>query len=565
MLPPTRLKANCQSLPMTNYIYEYYQKIQDGSITVGTWIALVYKRIISDLERKEYFFDQKKADNAVNFIENFTHHSKGKLAPGLIQLELWQKAMISSIFGLVDANGLRQFREVIVVCGRKCGKSILASGVAQKMVFGSGEKGADTYFLAPKLDQADIVYGDFVQSIEAEPELKSLVKRRRSDIYVPSTNSCVKKLPFSQKKADGLNPQLTICDEIGAWPGDAGLKQYEVMASALAAREQPLIFSITTANYVSEGIYDELLKRSTAYLNGNSREKRLLPFLYMIDDICKWNDINELQKSLPNLGVSVSIDFILEEIAKAEGSLSKKTEFLTKYCNIKQNSSQAWLPAEAVEAASGPRLELGDFRGSYCVGGIDLSRTTDLTCCCVVIEKNDILYVFSKFFLPAAKIEEATARDGLPYRIYIQRGILQASGENFVDYEDCYQWFRELVEKYEIYPLITGYDRYNALQLTQEMKQYGFHLDDVYQGENLTPVIRETEGLLKDGKFNIGDNDLLKCHLLDSALKQNTETERVRLIKLTKNGHIDGAAALLDAMTVRQKYYNELAAQLKNT
>jgi len=286
--------------------------------------------------------------------------------------------------------------------------------------------------------------------------------------------------------------------------------------------------------------------------------------MYMIDDVSKWNDINELRKSNPNLGVSISVDYLLEEIAVAEGSLSKKAEFLCKYCNIKQNSSLAWLPAEVVKDATGKALKLDDFRNSYCVGGIDLSQTTDLTAAVVVIEKGGELYVFSHFWLPAEKIDEAQQRDGLPYNIYIQRGLMSASGDNFVNYEDCFNWFRNLVEEYKIYPLQVGYDRYSAQYLVQDMTNYGFHMDDVFQGDNLWPVIQETEGLLKDRKIHIGDNDLMKIHLLNSAIKMSVERGRGKLIKLAPSDHIDGCAALLDAMTVRQKWYGEIGEQLRN-
>ena len=284
----------------------------------------------------------------------------------------------------------------------------------------------------------------------------------------------------------------------------------------------------------------------------------------MIDDIEKWNDINELRKSNPNLGVSVTVDYLLEEIAVAEGSLSKKAEFIVKYCNLKQNSSLAWLPAALVERASGEPLNLEEFRNSYCVAGIDLSQTRDLTACTAVIEKGGQLYVFAKFFLPTEKIDEATARDGVPYNIYIQRGLLKASGDNFVDYHDCFDWYRQLVEEYQIYPLKVGYDRYSAQYLVQDMAAYGFQMDDVYQGENLYGVIQETQGLLEDGRLHIGDNDLLKMHLLNSAIKMSNERGRGKLVKLSPALHIDGTAALLDAMTVRQKHYAEIGEQLKN-
>ena len=548
---------------MNNYILEYYQKIQDGTETVGNWIKLWYSYVVKGLENRSFYFDQKKANKAIKFIEGFCRHHEGALAPNLIHLELWQKAFFSVIFGVVDENGLRQFREVFLVQGRKNGKTLDGACASNIMLFLDGEYGARIYFCAPKLEQARLCFDAFYQMITKEPELNSLAKKRRTDVYVPSTNSSAQPLAFNAKKSDGLNPHLAICDEVAAWQGDAGIKQYEVIKSALGSRKQPMILSITTANYV-EGIYDELMKRSTSLLKGTSKETRLAPFLYMIDDVNKWNDINELKKANPNLGVSISVDYMLEEIAIAEGSLSKKAEFLTKYCNIKQNSSVAWLDSQTIEKCVCDSLDLNDFRNSYCVGGIDLSRTTDLTSCVALIEKQGKIFVFAHFFLPSEKIDEATARDGLPYRAYIQRGILTPSGENFIDYHDCMKWFTDLVEQYQIYPLQVGYDRYSASYLVQDMKAYGFHMDDVYQGENLTPVIRETEGLMKDGKIQIGNNDLLKIHFYDSALKMNAETERVKLIKIAKNSHIDGMAAFLDAMTVRQKWWNEIGSQLMN-
>lgn len=548
----------------TNYILSYYQKIKDGSITVGKWVKTIYKKIIKDLDEKKYFFDGKKANRAIKFIETMGHHVEGPQAPNNIKLELWQKALVSCIFGLVDENGLRQYREVVLVVARKNGKSILAALIGLYEWVVDGGYGARIYCLAPKLDQAEIIYNDMWQQVQNEPELQTICRHRMTDYIVPSTNSTVKKIAFSAKKSDGFNPSLTICDEVAAWSGDQGLKQYEVMKSGMGARLEGILLSCSTSGYINDSIYDELIKRSTRFLMGDSKEKKLLPFLYMIDDVSKWNDINELQKSNPNLGVSVSVDYLLEEIAIAEGSLSKKAEFITKYCNLKQNSSQAWLSAETVQKCIGPHFDLEEFRGSYCVGGIDLSQTTDITSACALIEKKGELYVISKFWLPAEKIEEATERDGIPYNIYVQRGLLTLSGDNFVDYDDCYQWFTDLIKKYEIYPLEVGYDKWMAQNLVKQMSNDGFHMDDVYQGFNLTPVLREMEGLMKDGKVHIGDNDLLKIHFLDSALKIDEQTNKVRLVKMGATLHIDGMAALSDAFCVRQKFYTEIGDQLKN-
>lgn len=567
-----------------NWIFKYYQGIKNGTYITGRFITLLYEYLVKGLQEKQFFFDGHKANAAIEWIETHCFHTEGPLAPGFLKLEVWQKAMISAIFGIVDKDGNRQFREVVLVVGRKNGKSLMASALGNYTFRVDGGYGARVFCIAPKFDQADIIYNCIWQMIQLDPEwqelkehtderdehnkrvhdVSMLAKKRMSDLAVPGTNSTVKKIAFNSKASDGFNPSLTICDEVASWQGDKGLKQYEVMKSAMGARPEGLLLSCTTSGYVNDSIYDELVKRSTRFLLGDSKEKRLLPLLYMIDDVEKWNDINELHKSNPNLGVSVTVDYLLEEIAVAEGSLSKKAEFLTKYCCIKQNSSLAWLPAEVVESASGEPLQLEDFKSSYCVAGIDLSQVTDLTAVTIVIEKAGELYVFAHFWLPAEKIDEATQRDGVPYNIYMQRGLLSASGDNFVDYHDCYTWLTEMVEKLEILPLMVGYDRYSAQYLIKDLQTYGFRCDDVFQGENLYGVIQETQGLLEDKKIHIGDNDLLKAHLLNSAIKMSTERGRGKLIKLSPALHIDGTAALLDAMTVRQKWYAEIGDRLKN-
>ena len=568
-----------------NWIFTYYQRVKDGSETVGLYIKLLLSYLVDGMAQKKFFYDQKKANDAIEWIETHAFHTEGKLAPNPLVLELWEKAFVASLFGIVNKEGLRQFREVVLIIGRKNGKSLLAAAIAKYEWWLDGGFGAKVYNIAPKLDQADIIYNNIWQMTLLDPEYQALKealsekdyhnkkvnddsilpKHRMSDLYITATNSSVKKIAFSAKKSDGFNPSLCVCDEIASWEGDAGLKQYEVMKSGMGARDEAILLSCTTSGYVNDSIYDEIFKRSTRFLKGDSKETKLLPWIFMIDDIEKWNDINELRKANPNLGVSVSVDFMLEEIAIAEGSLSKKAEFMCKYCNIKQNSSMAWLEASTVEKMSGPALDFEDFRSKYCVAGIDLSQTTDLTAATVVIQKNGELYVFAKFWLPTEKIEEATVRDGLPYNIYIQRGLLEASGDNFVDYHDCYKWLVDLVQDYEILPLMVGYDRYSAQYLIQDLKQFGFQCDDVYQGDNLWGVLQEMEGLFKDGKVHIGDNDLLKVHLLNSAIKMSTERGRGKLVKLNAKDHIDGVAALADAFCVRQKWFGDLGDRLQNT
>ena len=562
---------------MDNYILEYYQQIKDGSVLVGKWVRLLFEQIVHGIEDGQYVYDAKKANKAIEWIEKYCHHTEGEKAPDHIRLELWQKALLACMFGLCDPkNGKRQFREVFLVVGRKNGKSLFASAIANYIFFEDGGFGARVYCVAPKLDQADIIYNDIWTMITQEPELMqqkdipleaqpNTARHRMTDLYIESSNSTVKKIAFSAKKSDGFNPSLCICDEVASWQGDAGLKQYEVMKSGMGARPEGIMLACTTSGYQNDSIFDELLKRSTRFLLGESKETRLLPFLYMIDDIDKWNDINELRKANPNLGVSIPVDYLLEEIAIAEGSLSKKVEFITKYCCQKQNSSTAWLSTQTVQKCMTEDIKLADFAHSYCVAGIDLSQTTDLTSACVVIERNGKLYVFSKCWLPSERIDEATERDGVPYRIYIERGLVEPSGDNFVDYHDCYNWLVNLVEQYEILPLAVGYDRYSAQYLIQDLTAYGFNCDSVFQGDNLWGTLQLIEGEMKDGNICIGsDNDLMKTHLLNSAIKMSVERGRGRLVKVSPTAHIDSVAALADAMVVREKWWPDIGGRLKN-
>ena len=550
---------------MDNWIFKYHEAIQKKEVIVGVWVRLCFEILTTGLLNGEWEFNEKKANKAIKFIENFCHHSEGR--SDLLHLELWQKAIVSAIFGIMDkTTGYRQFREVFIIVARKNGKTLFAAAIAAYMTYVDGEYGAKVYFLAPKLDQADLVYDAFYQIVQSDDELDSITKKRRSDIYIKAFNTSVKKIAFNSKKSDGFNPQLVVNDEMEAWPGDQGLKQYEVMTSALGARKQPLIISIATAGYVNDGIFDELFKRATAFLKGNSREKRLLPFIYMIDDIEKWDSIEELKKSNPNLGVSVSVEYYLEQIEIARNSISKKVEFMTKFCNIKQNSAVAWLDYwDVMKCVHEEKpLSLEDFKGCYCVGGIDLSRTTDLTAASIVINRDGINHIFTRFYMPQKRYDVAINEDNTPYNIYRDRGFLFISGENQVDYKDVYNWFIELVKVYKIKPLKIGYDRYSANYLVEDLKTAGFHTDDVYQGTNLTPILHEFEGNLKDGLFDFGDNSMLAAHFLNVAVDINLNDSRMKPVKIEKRMRIDGAMSVFDALTMVSKYHNEIGKKLLN-
>ena len=552
-----------------NAILEYWEEIQSGGVTVGKWIRQLYEVILKGIDENRWFYDEKLAQNAVGFIERFCHHYKGALAPRRIRLSLWQRASISLIFGIVDNTGKRQFTEVFWVVGRKQGKTLLAAAIATYMAYAAGEYGSEIYMLAPKIDQSDLVYSAAEFNVHAEPELDAITRSTKyRGLMIQETNTTIKKLAFSSKKSDGYNPMFYVADEVAAWPGINGLRQWEVMVSGTGAREEPLGMAISSGGYENEGLFDELMKRSTSFLMGNSREQHILPIIYMIDDPEKWDDLEELKKSLPGMGESVSAAFMRDQIDIAHESLSKASEFKTKFANLKQALSVAWFRAEDVQKMFGPKRKLEEFSGCYCVGGIDISQSVDLTSCCALIEKDGLIWVKSHFWIPKKRIEEATKRDGVPYELMMERGFLSTSGEEFIDNSVVVEWFKSLVRDYRIYPLQIGYDRYSAQDCVQALEKLSFHMESVFQGWNLTGIEDTFEGLLREGKIRcMDDNDLLKIHMMDSAQAIEAGTSahaRKKLVKISKNAHVDGVAAILDAMCMRQNHWAEMGQRLMN-
>ena len=564
-----KIKTAAQ-LTAESAILQYWNEIDSGGVNVGKWIRLLYEVILQGLSEKRWFYDHHLAQNAIEFIERYCHHYKGKLAPRRLKLSLWQKAMLALIFGIVDAAGKRQFVEVFAVIGRKMGKTLIAAAIATYMAYAAGEFGSELFMLAPKIDQSDLVYSATEFNIHAEPELDSITHSTKyRGLVIAETNTTIKKLAFSSKKSDGYNPMFYCADEVAAWPGVAGLRQWEVMVSGTGSREEPLGMGISSGGYENEGLFDELMKRGTGFLLGNSREQHILPVIYMIDDPEKWDDLEELEKSLPGMGESVTREFIEREIITAHESLSKEIEFKTKYCNLKQTMSTAWLKAEHINKAFGWRKQMEELKGKYAVGGIDLSQVRDLTAAGFIAEVDGILWVKAHFWLPKNRLEEATKRDGVPYEIYIRKGFLTLSGEEHVDYTDVLHWFMDLVKKYKIYPLMVGYDRWSATELVQAMTAKHFKCDSVTQGFNLSNVADIFESMLREGKVrDMDDNDLLKIHLADAAMKMESGADRAHprkmLVKISNKAHVDGTAMLLDAMAMRVWNWDKLGSRLTN-
>lgn len=543
------------SLDEFTYLQEFKQGIADGKYVLGQWMQLNIQYVEKCLSEGKCLYDPLKAEKKIRFIETQCRYVEGRSGPFL--LESWQKYIVACIFGLVDEDGFRHFTEIVLIIGRKQGKSTFAAALEMTIAYTEPELGMQLYNLAPKLQQANIIYDQTLLMIAKNKTASKLGKKRRSDFYIAKTNTKISPLAFNSKKSDGFNPYFACFDEFAAWEGVKAVDMWNVMLSAQGGRHDPINLACSTANFIDGGLYDELFPRCTSVLLGTSEEENLLPFLFMIDDIQKWDDVQELKKALPNLGVSFFEKNLQKEIRKAHASPSYKNEFICKYCNIKMNTVAAWIPQEAIRLSQGDVIKPEDFQRMACVGGVDLSQTTDLTSACVVINFEGVNYVYSHFWIPAGRLKDLTERDNVDYSAMVSHGFLSLSGDKFVDYKDVTKWFVDLRKEYKLNILVIGYDRYSSTYFVDEMKQQGFLMDDVNQGTNLSPILTEFEGLIMQGLIQTGTNGLLQSHIRNTAIKREADGKRMRMLKISETKHIDGMAALIDALTVKSKYNDQ--------
>ncbi len=543
------------SLDEFTYLQEFKQDIADGKYVLGQWMQLNIQYVEKCLSEGKCLYDPLKAEKKIRFIETQCRYVEGRSGPFL--LESWQKYIVACIFGLVDEDGFRHFTEIVLIIGRKQGKSTFAAALEMTIAYTEPELGMQLYNLAPKLQQANIIYDQTLLMIAKNKTASKLGKKRRSDFYIAKTNTKISPLAFNSKKSDGFNPYFACFDEFAAWEGVKAVDMWNVMLSAQGGRHDPINLACSTANFIDGGLYDELFPRCTSVLLGTSEEENLLPFLFMIDDIQKWDDVQELKKALPNLGVSFFEKNLQKEIRKAHASPSYKNEFICKYCNIKMNTVAAWIPQEAIRLSQGDVIKPEDFQRMACVGGVDLSQTTDLTSACVVINFEGVNYVYSHFWIPAGRLKDLTERDNVDYSAMVSHGFLSLSGDKFVDYKDVTKWFVDLRKEYKLNILVIGYDRYSSTYFVDEMKQQGFLMDDVNQGTNLSPILTEFEGLIMQGLIQTGTNGLLQSHIRNTAIKREADGKRMRMLKISETKHIDGMAALIDALTVKSKYNDQ--------
>lgn len=543
---------------MTNYFLEYYNKIKSGEILVGRELRTVIDRLYLDLSNPRYFFDLKAGSIRIDFIETFCRHTKSPFTNKPFLLTLWEKAFLQVSYGFkMSDTKLRRFNEVVLLIARKNGKTTFIAGIDLAEFFLS--KGVDIACASNTSEQANILFDEINNVREASPTLERRTSKnifsikfgKKNDKKSSNNKSKIKKISVQSKNKDGYNIEVGCIDEVHEMTDS---KVYDAIKQSQSTKKEPLIFIITTEGVTVGGFLDQKLDYCRKLIKGEIQDERLLPWLYTQDSQDEvFNDKSTWVKSNPSLGVIKQYSYLEDLMNKARNDLSTRVTMLCKDFNIKQTESGSWLTFKDIKNEE--TYNLNDLKGSYAIGGVDLSSTTDLTCAVLYIEKEGKKYLIPQFFMPSEVLKERMEEDNVPYDIWVQKGFITLIEGSQNDFTLVTSWFRKMIDEYDIRPLYVGYDPWNSQYWTKEMEDNGFNTEKIRQGVyTLSEPMKQLEADLKNHKLNYNNNPIMKWCLANTQAKVDVNGN-IQPSKL--NSHlkrIDGTVATIIAYATLTRY-----------
>ena len=544
--------------PDYNPIREYWEEIQSGKTRVSQKVYKTYRHVIREMDRTDspYFYDPRRANHIIEFFENYLHHSKGKCGGQLVKLELWEKAMLATAYGFVDIEGYRQYRETLLIVGKKNGKSLLASGVGLYMLQADGEPGPEIYAVATKRDQAKIIWQEAKRMVRKSPALAKRTRSLVAELDSDWNDGVFKPLASDSDTLDGLNIHCALMDEIHQWKNGRAL--FDIIADGVIAREQPMIFETSTAGTIREDIYDDKYEEAERIINGYDdpdgyHDEHFLPLIYELDSRNEWTDPNAWIKANPGLGPIKSKKALADKVEKAKANPALVRNLVCKEFNIRETSSEAWLNFEELDNRE--TFDLQKLKPRYGIGGADLSSTTDLTAAKVIFRVPDDpkLYVLSMYWIAEDLLEKRVKEDQIPYDKWHERGLVRLCPGNSVHAKYVKEWFVEVQEKLDVYIPWVGYDSWSAKYWVEDMADYfGKNaMVPVIQGKKtLSDPMKRLHNDLCSKLVIYNNNPIDKWCLANTAYDEdkNGNIQPHKTSKPTRR--IDGTAALLDAYTV---------------
>ena len=543
-----------------NPILEYWRDIESGQEVVSDKIRRTYKKIVYDLTDKtsEFFYSSARANHIIEFAENYCRHSKGKFGGKPVVLELWEKALLATIFGFIDLDGNRKYREAILIVGKKNGKSLLASIVGLYLQIADGEAGPEVYAVATKRDQAKIIWLEAKRMVRKSPTLLKRIKTLVAELNSDFNDGVFKPLASDSDTLDGLNIHGALMDEFHQWKN--GRPLYDIIADGGSAREQPLNFMTSTAGTIREDIYDEKYDEIERVINGyfdpvGYHDEHLIAFVYELDNRKEWTDPATYKKANPGLGTIKNEKTLLAKVEKAKANPKLVKNLVCKEFNIRETSSEAWLPFEVINNTA--TFDLAALKPKYGIGGTDLSSTTDLTAAKVIfmVPGDPKIYVLQMYWLPEDLLEKRSKEDKIPYDIWHEQDLLRTCRGNSVDPKDVTKWFVEIMNDHGIYLPWVGYDSWSAKYWVEEMKTYFGEeaMIPVIQGKKTLSAPMKRLGADLESKLIVYNNNPIDKWCLSNTAIDVDKNDNIQPIKTSnQRRRIDGTAALLDAYTILQ-------------
>jgi phage terminase large subunit-like protein len=551
------------------WLIKYYNEIQNGNILVGRNLRSQLDNLIADMNDSRFVYDTREANFRMQFIERFCKHTKAPFHGKPFLLELWQKALIEALYSFRwTANGyqefydelmpkpnLRRFKKLMLIIGRKNGKSTLTASLAltELMV---GEPGTDICCSSNDDAQSKIVFDEINSMRERFDSTDKRTFKNLKGIWNRKNKSTVFRLSDRTRNKEGRNIGLGILDESNEMQDNTIAKSID---QSMSTKFEPLFINITTEGFLRNGYLDDELKYAHSVLDGDVDDPTLLAWLYTQDSEAEiWQNERSWQKSNPSLGTIKRRKYIVDQLRKAQLDKAERIFMLAKDFNIKQNTSTAWLVES--EYLNDEMFDIVDFRGAVGIGGIDLSETTDLCCAKALLMRpgDRIKYFLTKYFIPESKVEQGSREDKQNYLEWAKQGLIEISPGNENNHSLITEWYVNLYKQYGIRMYKIGYDAWGSKYLVRELEDVGFDTEKVPMDWSLSNPMKLLEADLKSGLVNYGANPIDKWCLGNVGLKLDS-LGRIMPVKVNDqaNRRIDGAVTKIIAYAVYQRNQTE--------
>lgn len=550
----------------------YFQDIVSGKINACKKMKLVSERILKDLANKnsQWKYDAEEAANHIEFIEAFCNQPVGRLKP--LVLEPFQKAILATAYGFVDSDGNRKYQEVLIVIGRKNGKTTLCAAICFDLLLNTEEYSPEIYNAATSKDQSNKCFNACLTMLETSKSLKKHARKRVSDIFCDANRGFIKSLASNTNALDGLDVQGAVIDELAA---HKNRDVYDLIIQAIGSRDNPLVFEITTNGFVREGIFDSQYKAATKWLNGESEDEGFIPFIYELDEDSEWEDESCWVKANPGLGSIKKLSYQKRMIAKVKDDPSFLATVLTKDFNRKANDSSAWLNWSEIENKELFDLKKGDF--SYGIGGIDAADSVDLSAACVILMRKDDpkMYKISMYWIPQTVLDQQTTdgnrreRDSVPYTEWVKRGLMRTFPGNKVDKRVFLEWFIEIQKEFGIYYHAIGYDKWHmtddSIRTSFEQFLGEDNFEEVIQGaKTMSDPMKDFRADLEAGLVVNNTNPVDNWCRANGAIRTDINGN-IQLDKKNNDprNRIDGLVAELNAYIVLKRRWESYSSIIK--